>query len=154
MATDDVQDIVTVSDAVESINVTENDDKISVTEGADGQVVVQEVSELYEIQDQNDSYELVDSPDKVQTIDDAAIVVQKTIVVEPDDEVPLSQEVDFVGDTVIYKGWADPNSATADPVWKIQKIEFVGVDEDVVYRWAAAGLFTQIWDNRAGLTYS
>lgn len=154
MEIDGVNDIVTVSDAVESINVTEQDDNISVTDGADGTVVVQEVTETYELQDQNDSYEIVDSPDKVQTIDDAAVIIQKTIVVEPDDEVPLSQEVDFVGETIIYKGWADPNSPTSDPVWKIQKIEFVGTDEDMVGRFAASGTFTQIWDDRLGLTYT
>lgn len=70
------------------------------------------------------------------------------------DEMAYIEEIDFVGDTVIYKGWAVPGTAFSDATWRIQKIEFVGVDEDVRKRWANddAG-FSHVWDNRASLTY-
>jgi len=154
MAIDEVQDIVTVSDAAEIINVTESQDNISVTQGSDGEVTVSEIVEVYALQDQNDTYSLTDSPDQVTNISDASVIIQKTIIVEPDDTVPLSVEVDFVGTSFIYKGWAEPGSLTSDPLWKMQRIEFVGADEDIVIRWAASGLYTQIWDNRLALTYT
>jgi hypothetical protein len=72
--------------------------------------------------------------------------------------VPQRKEIDFVGDTVIYKGWAVPGALTSQAVWKIQRIEFVGADKDVVYTWAGVtsneANYDQIWDDRASLTYS
>lgn len=71
-----------------------------------------------------------------------------------EDEIPYSTQVDFVGDTLIYKGQADPGTATSGALWRIQKIEFVGVDEDVVITWADGdALFNNVWDNRLSLTY-
>lgn len=71
-----------------------------------------------------------------------------------EEDVPQRKEVDFVGKTIIYKGWADLNSLTSSAGWKIQRIEFVGVDGDPSYKWADDALYTQIWDNRAGLIYT
>lgn len=68
--------------------------------------------------------------------------------------VPQRREVDFEDPQYIYKGWAELNSVTSDPVWKIQRIEFVGADEDVSYTWADSANYTQIWDNRTSLTYT
>ena len=70
-------------------------------------------------------------------------------------EVPYNTQVDFVGDTHIYKGWANPGTATSDATWRIQKITFVGTEEDVVITWAEGnGNFDNIWDNRVSLAYS
>jgi hypothetical protein len=69
-------------------------------------------------------------------------------------EVPYSQQVDFVGDDLIYKAWAATGSATTANVWRIQRITFVGTDDDVVIEWADGdGNFDNIWDDRASLTY-
>lgn len=63
-------------------------------------------------------------------------------------------QIDFVGDTIIYKGWAEPSTLTSTASWRISKTEFVGVDEDIIITWADGDiLFNNIWDNRAGLTY-
>ena len=69
--------------------------------------------------------------------------------------VPYNTNVDFVGDTVIYKGWSEPGTSESSPLWRIQQITFVGTDEDVVILWANGnGDFTNVWDNRASLAYS
>lgn len=70
-----------------------------------------------------------------------------------EEAVPQDKEVDFDDPEFIYKGWADVDSLTSDPVWKIQRIQFVGVDKDPKYRWASQAEYTNIWDNRVGLTY-
>lgn len=70
-------------------------------------------------------------------------------------DVPQRKEVDFDDPNgYIYKGWAPLNSLTSDPVWKIQRIEFVGADQDVTYKWSDSANYSQIWDNRAVLTYT
>lgn len=69
-------------------------------------------------------------------------------------DVPQKQEIDFVGDTIIYKGWTQPGTLSSDALWKIQRITFTGVDKDVTYEWADSGNYTQIWDDRASLTYA
>lgn len=150
----DVIDYVTVSDTVDAIDFTEDKDKVSVSDTPDGVITVVEVVEKFAVSDANDAFEITDANDQVKTVEDAAIVIQKTIIVEPEEDVPLIIQVDFVGDDLIYKAWADPNSLTSNPVWKIQRIEFVGVDEDVVILWADSGQYTQIWDDRASLSYS
>lgn len=71
-----------------------------------------------------------------------------------EDDIPQRQEVDFVGTTIVYKGWAALNSTTDQAVWKIQRITFTGVEEDATFEWADDALYSQIWDNRAGLIYS
>lgn len=65
----------------------------------------------------------------------------------------LTKIIDEVSANVTYLGEAVPNSVEANAVWRIQKILFDangGVDE---IRFANGGLFNQIWNNRASLTY-
>ena len=71
-------------------------------------------------------------------------------------EVPYNKEVDFddVND-YIYKGYAAVGSAKSAAVWRIERIEFVGVDGDVTVRYANdIDTFTHIWDNRTSFTYT
>lgn len=63
----------------------------------------------------------------------------------------LRTKVDTASSTVTYVGKAAPGSATSSAVWQIKKID---TSSGVDIKWAASGLFTQVWDNRAGLTYS
>lgn len=61
--------------------------------------------------------------------------------------------VDDTAGNVMYLGEAIPNSVEANAVWRIQKIMFDtngNVDE---LRFANNGSFTQVWNNRANLTY-
>ena len=51
-----------------------------------------------------------------------------------------------------YFGWAPVNSATSASVWKIMRITYTG--NDFVLDWAdGTKSYTNIWDNRAILTY-
>lgn len=56
-------------------------------------------------------------------------------------------------DNLEYVGTASPNSATSEAKWKIMKMTYTGSNmQDVLY--ADNGNFTQIWDNRAALSYA
>jgi hypothetical protein len=56
--------------------------------------------------------------------------------------------------TVAYLGQAQPGTATAAALWRIQKLSF-GVDGDVTAQWADGDAdFDNVWDNRAALTYT
>ncbi len=75
-----------------------------------------------------------------------------------EDAVPYAERVDFVGDTVIYRGYAElvdgePGPAEADAVWRIKRLTFVG--PDVSTTWADGNAnFDNAWNDRAALTYS
>jgi len=82
--------------------------------------------------------------------------IEQTTYISGDElGVPYASQTDFVGDTIIYKGWADVGTLTSAGTWRIQKIEFVGVDEDVVVTWADGDSnFDNIWESRLLYTYS
>lgn len=52
---------------------------------------------------------------------------------------------------VIYVGKATPGTATSSTTWQVQKID---QSTGTVITWSDTGKFTQIWDNRAILTYA
>lgn len=55
--------------------------------------------------------------------------------------------------SVVYIGTAPIGSATSDPVWSIKRISISG--GSTVIDWAnSTDLSTNIWDNRASLSYS
>lgn len=55
----------------------------------------------------------------------------------------------------IYVGWAEPGSATSDAVWRIKTIEYDASGLVVAIKWADGNTkFDNIWDGRAGLSYS
>lgn len=65
-----------------------------------------------------------------------------------------AMRTDDVGGGVIYQGWALPATATSAAAWRIKRITETGSPSDFTIEWAAsANTFTNIWDNRAGLTY-
>lgn len=51
---------------------------------------------------------------------------------------------------VMYVGQAAIGSITSAAVWQIKKVD---TTSGLVITWAGSGNFTQIWDNRVGLTY-
>jgi hypothetical protein len=68
-------------------------------------------------------------------------------------EPAYTKLLDQASATILYLGEAVPESLEADPVWRIQRIESnVSGDVEEV-RYAEGGLFDQIWNNRASLTY-
>ena len=65
------------------------------------------------------------------------------------------EEVDFVGSSLVYRGWAVPGSATSAPSWRIRRTRFIGAEGDVIHDWADGNAsFDNIWDDRASLTYN
>jgi hypothetical protein len=66
----------------------------------------------------------------------------------------LKYDQDMDPPTVAYLGQALPGTSTATAGWRIQKLAFA-VDGDVSVTWADGNAdMDNIWDNRAGLTYS
>lgn len=56
---------------------------------------------------------------------------------------------------LIYLGFAAIGSATASAVWQIRKFTYDGANNVTAMQWAGGSeRFDQIWDNRAGLTYT
>ncbi len=52
--------------------------------------------------------------------------------------------VDYVGEAAI-------GTATSAPLWRIKKVD---TTSGIIIQWAGTGVFDQVWDNRASLTYS
>lgn len=61
------------------------------------------------------------------------------------------QGIDNTG-TVTYIGLALPGTATSAASWSIKKYDYTSSPKTI--KWADSGNFTQIWDNRAALTYT
>jgi len=56
---------------------------------------------------------------------------------------------------LIYYGTSYSGAAFSEPKWKIMKLAYDGNGNLLTRLWAGGvESFTQIWDNRAGLTYS
>lgn len=73
--------------------------------------------------------------------------------VSEEDQV-YSKRVDFVSDTVLYKGEAATGSSEASAVWRIRRIT-LGADGDATEVWASGNAnFDKVWANRVALSYS
>lgn len=59
--------------------------------------------------------------------------------------------VDTASSTITYIGKATVSTPTSSPSWKIGKLDSTS---GVAITYADSGNYTQIWDNRAGLTYT
>lgn len=64
----------------------------------------------------------------------------------------LKTLVDEVSGTLSYMGKADPGSATSAAVWQIRRID---TSSGLTVDWADGNTrFDNVWDDRAGLSYS
>lgn len=127
----------------QNLQVTDASSNISVVAG-DDQVLVTEASETMVIEE------------KTQTITPAFKEVLQIIQQVPqEDDVTYTEEIDFVGDDIVYRGWANPGTTTNLALWRIRRTRFIGADGDVVHDWADGnGNFDNIWDDRLLKTYS
>lgn len=81
--------------------------------------------------------------------------VADTPIIISEDDMPYARRTDFVGDTIIYIGEAAVGSADASAVWRIRRLTLTLPDSDVTEEWADGNSqFDNVWNNRAGLTYS
>lgn len=79
--------------------------------------------------------------------------VQLTRDVGASDMAATAKRIDFVGDTLLYRGEATPGSLDTDPVWRIKRIAF-DADGDVVETWAnGTAEFNKVWSNRESYSY-
>lgn len=85
---------------------------------------------------------------------DASVTVPP-VTVDPAPAYALAVRTDDVGGSpdVMYVGEADPGTATSAALWRVKRVTDDGT-EFVTIQWAAAGAFTQIWDDRTSLSYS
>ena len=131
----------------ENLAVTETEDKYSVTVN-DEKIV---------LEDSKSTLTIIDGDEKIPVQFSDVFIQSKTVNVpatETDLEMPYNLQVDFVGTDTVYKGWADPGTPTSSALWRIQRITFVGTDEDVVIEWANGnGNFENIWDDHLSLSY-
>lgn len=156
-------DYITINEKLDHVQVIDQEDgvpvkileeKIAVEEFADAMVVTTTDDHVV-LEDSNDHIEIQDTPDAITPKFTEVFIQNKVVELEKDIEVPYNTQVDFVGETLIYKGWAAPGSGTNAPVWRIQRMTFVGSDEDLTVEWAEGdGDFDNIWDDRASLSYS
>jgi hypothetical protein len=111
-------------------------------------LVLEEVQHLIERITQ---VEVLDANEGAQTLEIVTAGPQGPAGTNEDD-MPYTKRIDFVGDTTMYKGEADPGTAESAAKWRIQRLTFVG--DDVTYEWAAGtAAFDKVWANRAALSY-
>jgi len=71
----------------------------------------------------------------------------------PEDEIMYSKRVDFIDDSLLYRGEAVPGSSESASVWRIRKI-VIGIDNDVSETWADGNdNFDKSWLDRESLIY-
>jgi len=71
-----------------------------------------------------------------------------------DQKRPLIVELAYDGsDNLEYVGQSLPGNATSAATWKIMKLFYTGSNLTEVLL-ADGGNFTQVWDDRTGLSYS
>lgn len=69
-------------------------------------------------------------------------------------------EIDYNSGTLpVYVGYALPGAATSAAAWMIKKITYDGNNNPLTVTYAGGGSgkstdFSQIWDNRASLSYA
>lgn len=102
----------------------------------------------------------IEEPAAIEVVELASAVIELIEIAEQGpagppggESMPYSKRVDFVGDTIVYKGEAAPGSSEADPVWRIVRITVDG--DDIAEHYAGGGAqFAHVWLDRAALSYS
>lgn len=70
-----------------------------------------------------------------------------------EEDMPYAKRVDFVNDSLIYKGEAPVGSLESDPVWRLHRL-VLSNDGDLVETWASGdSSFSYSWTDRATYPY-
>ena len=70
------------------------------------------------------------------------------------EEVAQAKRVDFITDTLLYRGEAAPGTSESEPYWRLRRI-IIGSDNDVTEEWAQGNAeYNKIWNNRLVYSYS
>jgi hypothetical protein len=71
-----------------------------------------------------------------------------------EEDVVYAKRVDFITDSLLYKGEAEVGALTSAAVWRVRRLT-IGSDNDVTEEWANGNAdFDKVWDNRAGFSYT
>jgi len=71
-----------------------------------------------------------------------------------EEQMVYAKRVDFLSETLLYKGEAETGASESSPLWRVRKI-VIGPDGDVTQTWANGNSnFTNRWTDRLTLTYS
>ncbi len=65
---------------------------------------------------------------------------------------PDAKKIDSVSTGLTYIGYALPGTLETEPYWLVKKITVVGTVTTIDYS-NTSKMFTDIWNNRTGLTY-
>ena len=155
-------DNITVNEVVDKVVVSDAETKQPVTIRNQHLQVTDTSSNISDVAKQADGVTVTDGGSKIsvqeksETIKPVFKEVQQIIQQVPtEEEVAYTEEVDFVGEDLVYRGWANPGTVSSQPLWRIRRTRFIGADSDVIHDWADGnGNFDNIWDDRASKPYS
>lgn len=124
------------------------------------------VIELVDVLDQSTLLVEESTVEVLELQDEETIVLEETIIeivseaiqgpAGPpgiaEDAVPYAKRTDFVGDDVIYKGFAAPGASESAPVWQICRLTIS--NNDIAEQWAGGtAAFDKAWTGRLTLEY-
>lgn len=149
----EIVDQIVVRDTETKQPVTITDQTLQVTDSGSTISVSEKSGDSLLVQDGNDSVAISEKQETITPqFKEVLTIIQQ---VPTEDEVPYTEEVDFVGDDLVYRGWTSPGTTTNLPLWRIRRTRFVAPDDDVIHDWADGnGNFDNIWDDRAAKSYS
>lgn len=146
------QTVVSVKDQ-DNYPVTITNRTVGVAGGDNAVTVVEKSGDTIKITDSDSSVTIEEKSNTIQPQFKEILQIIKEVPAE--EEMMYKEEVDFVGEDLIYRGWANPGSATSAPTWRIRRTRFIGSDDDVIHDWAGGNAdFNKIWDDRATYSYS
>lgn len=71
----------------------------------------------------------------------------------PEEDMQYTKRIDWISDSQLYKGEAQPGTSESAASWRIKRIT-IGADDDVTEVYAGGTAeFDKVWANRASLTY-
>jgi hypothetical protein len=145
-------DSITVTDQDTQLPITITDVTVSVSQVDVPISVTSKQGDVIVVNDGSDTIEIKDNTEIIRPQFREVMTIVQQIVEE---EMIYTEEVDFVGDDLVYRGWANPGSISSQPLWRVRRTRFVGADGDVIHDWANGnGEFTNIWDDRATFSYA
>ena len=128
----------------QTLKVTDSDSSISVVEKQGDAIIIQDGVTTVSVEEKSETIK--------PTFKEVMQIIQQ---VATEEEEMYTEEIDFVGESLVYRGWAVPGGTSNLPIWRIRRTRFVGPDDDVIHDWADGnGNFDNIWDDRAGKPYS
>lgn len=82
------------------------------------------------------------------------VVINTSQSIVPEEDMKYAKRIDFVADTIIYKGEATVGSVETESVWRICKVS-IASDFDISETWADGNSnYDNSWANRLTYAYS